>query len=627
MLARASIHDGAISTAQEWLDWSAWLDSGDGATDLLRASCFRWLREQDRWQAALTLAEKKGAPASLVRQEETLGRIQGGQLDGGVEGELAAMTETGVPPDDLCTALVTGCLVTQNPARAKLVLDTWGAQYPEEAQLAYLRAVYWLWMSEVEHNIVRRRDFTERARQEFERALAKQPRHELARAALVGLLEDQSRLEEAAALAADAPASEAAALNLARLLRGLGRLDDARRVLEPLTRQPQASVKLAAQMAELELESGHYQAADRWFARAAVETLEGTQSLVAAACSSALQENPARARQLIARSDAVHNRKVRMQDLSDRLAVVADDPQTQDELRRWAAMPPGKTELDAGPTGDAGPEEAAASTASGLYTLHCSGCHGENGDGDGRAARHLFPKPRDFRASRSRLVSTVNGVPTLEDLEAVIRRGMPGTSMRAFDQLTQNQRMLLAQEVRRLNRLGTREQFIARLRQEAEEDADEHEVRQVVELSTTPGDAARVPRIGPAEPQAIARGRAAYLQLGCKNCHGEDGTGVWDLPLFDENGRPAPPRDLVHEAFKGGPDPETIYLRVLLGMPGTPHPACPSLADEQRIDLVQYCRSLSREPKRSWSNHQRAVQAWTPPQPGNMPRANSSPPS
>jgi mono/diheme cytochrome c family protein len=222
----------------------------------------------------------------------------------------------------------------------------------------------------------------------------------------------------------------------------------------------------------------------------------------------------------------------------------------------------------------------------------------------------LFPKPRDLRTGRFRLVSTVNAIPSLENLEASIHRGMRGTSMRSFDNLNEDQRMLLAQETRRLNRVGRGEQFIDTLLQEGE-DVDENEVREVVRLATTPADPAQVPRIGLGDSQAIARGAEAYLQLGCKNCHGEDGTGASDVPLFDDKDRPTPARNLVHDAFKGGHEPESVYLRILLGMPGTPHPACPSVSDDQRIDVVHYCRSLSREPKRIESNHQRALQAWT----------------
>ena len=350
------------------------------------------------------------------------------------------------------------------------------------------------------------------------------------------LFEDQSRLEEAreqyAALVADAPASETAKLRLARLLRELNRLDEARTVLESLPRQPQASVELAAEMAELELESGNYEEADRWFARAVSRIPKRRRALSPRPVSSALQEKPSRARATFRVDRCVHNRKVRMEDLVARLAIGADDPQAQDELRRLAASSPGEREPDAGPAARRPAGRARRATASGLYALHCSGCHGENGDGHGRAARHLFPKPRDLRTGRSRLVSTVNGVPSLEDLEAVIRRGMPGTSMRAFDKLSEDQRMLLAQEVRRLNRLGIGEHFIDTLVKEGEE-VDENEVREVVKLRhhtrrRRPGSPHRPGR----SPGDRARPRRLFQ------------AGVLELPRRRRDGRlgPAPVR-------------------------------------------------------------------------------------
>lgn len=66
--------------------------------------------------------------------------------------------------------------------------------------------------------------------------------------------------------------------------------------------------------------------------------------------------------------------------------------------------------------------------------------------------------------------------------------------------------------------------------------------------------------------------------------------------MFDDAGRPTVPRDLVHEPMKGGPSPEALYLRLRLGMPGTPHPAVASLTEQELIDLVHFCSSLAREP-------------------------------
>ncbi len=81
------------------------------------------------------------------------------------------------------------------------------------------------------------------------------------------------------------------------------------------------------------------------------------------------------------------------------------------------------------------------------------------------------------------------------------------------------------------------------------------------------------------------------------------------MPLFDVQGRPDFPRDLVRDVFKGGNTASDIYLRILLGMPGTPHPANVSMSQSQLIALAQYCQSLGREPKLVLTNHQRALQA------------------
>jgi len=243
-----------------------------------------------------------------------------------------------------------------------------------------------------------------------------------------------------------------------------------------------------------------------------------------------------------------------------------------------------------------------------LYAAHCTACHGDSGDGRGRAARYLFPRPRDFGAGGLQMASTSNGVASQGDVAEVLARGMPGTSMQAFDALSPAERTLLAQEVLRLRREGARRQ-ITRAMQEAGEEAIEAEVRDDVERTTTPGGPVPLPDPWPRSDDAVASGQAAYRALGCDKCHGKDGTGMGETPCYDERGRPSPPRNLVDEPFKGGHEPESVYRRIFLGMPGTPHPACSSAGDEQLVELTQYCQSLSREPKRVRGNHLQAVEA------------------
>ena len=255
-------------------------------------------------------------------------------------------------------------------------------------------------------------------------------------------------------------------------------------------------------------------------------------------------------------------------------------------------------------------DSSAAATA-GLYRLHCSACHGPNGDGRGQAAYHLFPRPRDLRAGRCQLVSTRSGVPTIEDIERVLELGMFGTSMQPFRDLPKPDRRLLAQEVLRLRREGVRDQIIAAFRQEGEE-VDDADLRQAVERSATPGERVRVPSRWPNPGQAVAKGKASYAALGCAKCHGEDGIGAGDQSLFDDLGEPSRPRDLVHEPFKGGREPESIYLRTAAGMPGTAHPAASNLPEAELIDLVDYVRSLARPPEFQLTNHERRARASTP---------------
>jgi len=261
-------------------------------------------------------------------------------------------------------------------------------------------------------------------------------------------------------------------------------------------------------------------------------------------------------------------------------------------------------------TGRSAPRGGEMDSGAELYAAHCTACHGDSGDGRGRAARYLFPRPRDFGAGGLQMASTSNGVASQGDVAEVLARGMPGTSMQAFDALSPDERTLLAQEVLRLRREGARRQ-ITRAMQEAGEEAIEAEVRDDVERTTTPGGPVPLPDPWPRSDDAVASGQAAYRALGCDKCHGDDGAGAEGQSWFDAQGEPNRPRDLAHEPFKGGRERESIYLRIAVGMPGTAHPGAPGLPREQLADLVEYVLSLARLPSRVLTNHERRVHADT----------------
>jgi energy-coupling factor transporter ATP-binding protein EcfA2 len=145
------------------------------------------------------------------------------------------------------------------------------------------------------------------------------------------------------------------------------------------------------------------------------------------------------------------------------------------------------------------------------------------------------------------------------------------------------------------------------LRPDAGEEVDEDELRQAVQRCTTPGETIRPPSFGSPTSTSLGRGRSVYLALGCDKCHGDDGRGNPQWLRYDAQGNPVRARDLVSEPLKGGRTPESIYLRIVAGMPGTDHPSAASLSEADLIDLVHYVASLARGPERRLTNHQR----WT----------------
>jgi len=232
-----------------------------------------------------------------------------------------------------------------------------------------------------------------------------------------------------------------------------------------------------------------------------------------------------------------------------------------------------------------------------LYAQHCAACHGDKGNGQGLAARFLYPKPRDFRTGRFRLISTANGVPTIGDLLSVIERGMPGSAMIPWEHLSKADRELLAQEVIRFRQAGARDVEL-QLAAEADEERTSEELDEAVKLVTTPGDEYQVPAFGSATAESIANGKRLYIEKGCAACHGPTGKGDGQQNMVDAEGLATRPRNLLLGIFKGRPDPESVFRRIWLGMPGTPMPSSQQLTTEQVADLTSFVLSLSDQAAR-----------------------------
>ena len=68
-----------------------------------------------------------------------------------------------------------------------------------------------------------------------------------------------------------------------------------------------------------------------------------------------------------------------------------------------------------------------------VYVKWCAGCHGDGGAGDGPAAAHMLPRPRNFTGALYKIRTTASGqLPTDADLMRAIDDGLPGSAMPAW---------------------------------------------------------------------------------------------------------------------------------------------------------------------------------------------------
>jgi mono/diheme cytochrome c family protein len=242
-----------------------------------------------------------------------------------------------------------------------------------------------------------------------------------------------------------------------------------------------------------------------------------------------------------------------------------------------------------------------------LYAGHCAGCHGEKGDGKGPAARFLYPRPRDFGEAKFRLISTSNMIPSDEDLKRVIRNGMPGSAMFAFEHLGDEAVEKLVKQVRQLIRQGVED----KLRQSAAangEKLDPATLAETLDELTRPGEPVKVPDQFPsASKESIARGGELFrdTKTACSACHGPLGKGDGSQNQRNDDGMPTRPRDLTRGIFKSGRDPQQIYLRIVRGLPGSPMSGNSILKPDEIGDIINYLFSLSPPEATARTQHRR----------------------
>jgi mono/diheme cytochrome c family protein len=215
------------------------------------------------------------------------------------------------------------------------------------------------------------------------------------------------------------------------------------------------------------------------------------------------------------------------------------------------------------PGADVRPDQAVGRL---VFAKRCAICHGPDGRGNGPAAASMIPRPRDFTQGLFKYKSTIRTEPpTDDDLRRVVEQGLQASAMPSFRDLLSD----------------------------AEIGAVVDEVKRLAGISAPSSRVAVVPRIPP-DDASIGRGRALYVRLECGGCHGPDGRKAGFMQ--DAKDHLVPIRDLTAPwTFRGGSNPDDIWLRLTTGLAGSSMPAYVDAATpSERWDLANYLGSIAR---------------------------------
>jgi len=205
-----------------------------------------------------------------------------------------------------------------------------------------------------------------------------------------------------------------------------------------------------------------------------------------------------------------------------------------------------------------------------VYLKYCVGCHGEKGDGKGKAASLLVTKPRDFTKGIFEFKSTSQGsLPLDEDLMRTITKGLPGNSMPAFVLVPEKERLAVIEYIKTFSEKWKKEK---------------------------PGQPIVIPPVPEyvGSPESVTKGRGTYEVNGCSGCHGDkgDGKGPAAAILKDMWGNPDKPRNFRRGIYEGGSAPGDLFRTITTGIEGTPMPAFAQIPENDRWHLISYVLSF-----------------------------------
>ena len=228
---------------------------------------------------------------------------------------------------------------------------------------------------------------------------------------------------------------------------------------------------------------------------------------------------------------------------------------------------PGEGDAPAAPAGGELDEDAVLA----IYMKRCAECHGEDGDGEGEAAEHFYPRPRDFTLAIYKYKSTDADTefPSDADFRRTIRDGLPGTGMPGWKSLLSDAEI---------------DALIYLIKQFGEWEEEELEYNPI-EMGTMPEATAEV----------LANGRVQF-EKACVQCHGDAGRGniTSGKKLEDDLANRIWPRNLTRpETWRWTTTAADVYQRLSAGIPGTPMPEhTTTMSEDDRWAIAHYVMTL-----------------------------------
>ncbi len=561
---------------------------------LLAANCYRQLGQNSQFREQIEKAQRQANSKDAVDLAIALYKIQQGQLNEPPQQMVEVLQRAGALESDAYSVVVQWAFAIEKLPVAKVLIDDWRRKQPNSAQLQYLTAVY--------HNLS---GLKEEAVTGLIETIELHPRHELSWLALSELFTrpPNVRFQQSELLlerfASQFPHNTEVNFRLAKIRRRLGH-----------SRTSQSDLSFAKtdveviEKASIEFDLGNYRDSVAAFKAAKLSGTDDFKILIDTAFTKSLQGQGesgsvltdrvslgATALALDGDSATSHsvfelaaNRTARLRRLQDLRAKQAMLPRDQSLVREMKSV----TSLSEPSPSNLSPHHDPVINSPGneLYQAHCANCHGTTGDGFGRAGSNLFPPPRRFRDEPMRIISSKNGVASDADIAQSIRRGQPGTSMPAFKQFSDTEVASLVEVLRVFIVEGLRARYANELL--LNEGTDRLLDPQWVAVRSQASEPIAITDLSNISGLA-ARGREVFRSTGCGGCHEVPGeTNRVKNRLFDSLGRPIQAPNLGHDAFHGGDEPSEIYKRIMLGIPGTPHPALAPALDGDVESLVAY---------------------------------------